>query len=96
MERQGLKVHVSITRKNMQGENIFVAHPRTLEKKSNHLKPSSFTFSTENKPTKLYPQIQYCRKGKRGKEERVQAKNIKHLGKCLINFNLKITAILTF
>lgn len=69
---------------------------QNTRKKRNHLKPSSFTFSTENKPTKLYPQTQYCRKGKRGKEERVQAKNIQHLEKCLINFNLKITAILTF
>lgn len=62
-DRQGLKVDVSITRKNIRGENILAANPRKLEKK--------FTLRTENKLTKLSPPIQYCSKRREGKEETV-------------------------
>lgn len=75
MERQGLKAdvtQVSITRKNMDGENIIsVANPRTLGER-HHLKLLSFTFKTESKLKNSF--IKYSIRSGEGRGEKKEYK----------------------
>ena len=63
---------VSITRRNMDGENIIsVANPRTLGER-HHLKLSSFTFKTESKLKNSF--IKYSRQSREGRGEKKEYK----------------------